>query len=356
MKTSIPFPRSAYRLCTALLLTVLNILPTLSDSLYLGGPYPFLPLTDSTVLTINNGETISIQIPGKSTHSINTTLLLTSPDTRQASSGLTFILTNTDLNTLSISLKYDSSKDQIYDNDKLILSLKTNEASFSIPLECTPSAFRAGSDAVFSLRTDPTSEPPSISIYGGREMQPLWQSGNEQPEVAKFLSYPSPPLTHFGIHAPLDSRLTVKRLSILTSSNDIDTLNLLSTEDIKAAVSASDASPYAGYWTLLDYDLDDAYLRPGGDYLLAFVPTDNNGYDIIYLEGATIKPDSWRSGRKKGTLYPTRLSGLYRVSWNDAEGLPLDKTATLQFNGTDMLTLTFPSLRSSLRFHRVPPP
>lgn len=341
-------------LCICTLLTTTSNL--YADNIYLGGPHAFSPLTDAKTLTIHAGDLPVLPLPAHTQHTLSLSMLISAPDTRKTTSGIGLALINEKSDTLSLTLRYLPGQDQIYDKDRLLITIAGQNSQHTATVDCTPSDFRVGEDAAFTLHTDPLSDPPSISLLcGRRQNHTLWHSDNSCPEITNFLTPSSPSLKSIGFSSLENSKINIKRINLVTPDAAPSSATPSSIEEIKNAIENTQDA-YAGFWTLLDYTLDDAYIRPGGNYLLAFLPTSDGCYDIIYLEGATINPGKWHMGDTKGTLTPTRLPGLYRLQWYDAERLSIDPGATLQFTGTDILTLTLPQLNSTIRFHRVPTP
>ncbi|MDE5774045.1 MAG: LysE family translocator [Muribaculaceae bacterium] len=110
-----------------------------------------------------------------------------------------------------------------------------------------------------------------------------------------------------------------------------------------------------GYWQLWDYDLDNDLLRCGGDYRVAIVKRDN-GYDILYLSGASTMASLWQPLMIKGELHNTPIEGVYDLTWYDATGSPMSHGLKAQRQDDDILTLHFPAQSSTLRLHRISAP
>lgn len=111
-----------------------------------------------------------------------------------------------------------------------------------------------------------------------------------------------------------------------------------------------------GYWHSFDHSLDDALLKRGGDYRLAIVKTPG-GYDILYLDGATVNADAWRPLMLKGRLEHTPTENIYDLIWYDADGAPLSHGLKAQRDAdTNIITLFFPAQNSQMRLHRASTP
>ncbi len=123
----------------------------------------------------------------------------------------------------------------------------------------------------------------------------------------------------------------------------------------------SSRDPVEGYWTYFDRVNDPVYARPGGQYTLAIVRSDTNAddtgatYDIIYISGAVTLGDSWHPMMLKGSLRPTIFQGHYDMEWIDStfSRINSDIHALLDSNNA-LLTLSFPLLKTTLRFSRIP--
>lgn len=107
-----------------------------------------------------------------------------------------------------------------------------------------------------------------------------------------------------------------------------------------------------GYWHPLDMALEERLLRLGGDYRFALVRSED-GYDLIYLEGARTAASRWRPGMVKAELRPSGTMGVWRTVWYDAEGLPLSRNVTAFPDSPSTLTLQFPYQNSTLRISRT---
>lgn len=115
---------------------------------------------------------------------------------------------------------------------------------------------------------------------------------------------------------------------------------------------ASSDDPQEGYWKYLDRDMEDNWLRLGGRYTLATVRSDD-GYDILYINGAQVKKSLWQSGMLKGHITKTIFSGNYNLTWIDATMEPIDKDAYATIENGVILTLDFPVFKSQVRFAKV---
>ena len=121
--------------------------------------------------------------------------------------------------------------------------------------------------------------------------------------------------------------------------------------------------PVEGYWTYFDRANDPVYARPGGQYTLAVVRNDTSydisgspaTYDILYISGAVTLGENWQPMMLKGSLRSTIFQGHYDMEWIDStfNRISSDIHASLDSNDA-LLTLSFPLLKTTLRFSRIP--
>ena len=148
------------------------------------------------------------------------------------------------------------------------------------------------------------------------------------------------------------ARVALER-AVLTIDNgkQVAATTLWSLDDLNQYLSAS-SDPVEGYWKYLDRDMEDKWLRLGGRYTIAIVRADD-GYDLIYIDGAQVKKSLWQPGMKKGHMTKTIFSGNYDASWIDATMEPIDKDVQATIENGVILTLNFPVYKSQLRFAKV---
>ncbi|MDE6279708.1 MAG: hypothetical protein K2M05_07015 [Paramuribaculum sp.] len=128
-----------------------------------------------------------------------------------------------------------------------------------------------------------------------------------------------------------------------------------SEDELRAVALSYPVSGVAGLWQYFDRDTDDRYLRTGGNYTLAVIPTlSANEYDIVYVSGAKVNSLKWLPGMLKGKLLGNGFINSWTLeavdaSFHDMEG---ENHASMTQDGA-ILTLTFPELKSTLRFRRL---
>lgn len=121
--------------------------------------------------------------------------------------------------------------------------------------------------------------------------------------------------------------------------------------DVRQSYFARSVDLMEGEWGIFDRMLEDKSLRPGGDYRLAVVRSDN-GYALVYLEGAVKNADKWTAGMLKGRLLDTGYDNIFDVEWLDPAACRLHGEIKAQFSKPDLLTLHFADHASTLRLRK----
>lgn len=109
-----------------------------------------------------------------------------------------------------------------------------------------------------------------------------------------------------------------------------------------------------GRWKYLDRELNATMADLGGKYGIEIRCIESDIFEIIYIDGASIKQEKWNSPRLKGILKSTQFQNNYDLIWYDANGNVLedDNNAQISEDGS-ILTLKFPIFKSQLRFSRL---
>ncbi len=160
-------------------------------------------------------------------------------------------------------------------------------------------------------------------------------------------------ISGIGIAAPQECKITIHSgrwthrppLSrTLTSSYDISDIDRLldNTHDV-----------IAGHYAIYSSALDNTRLGMGGDYRLAILPDDAEGYFVLYLDGAVTNASAWQPGMVKAHLTPTFYNGVYDVKWYDADGNPLQSGVKATVADDSTLRLIFPYQSSELTLRRI---
>lgn len=155
-----------------------------------------------------------------------------------------------------------------------------------------------------------------------------------------------------GYLVGLGARIALER-AVLTieSETQIDTTTRWTREALDEYL-ANSHDPIEGYWKYLDRDMQDEWLRLGGRYTIAVVRADD-GYDLIYIDGAQVKKSQWQTGMLKGHIVKTIFSGNYDATWIDATMEPIDKDVQATIENGVIMTLGFPVFKSQVRFAKV---
>ncbi len=121
-------------------------------------------------------------------------------------------------------------------------------------------------------------------------------------------------------------------------------------ETLKSYIDKS-SDPNEGIWSYFDRNTDPLRTKLGGDYVLATIKADN-GYDIVYLDGANEEKASWKPMRIKGHLIPATFAGVFDLVWFTPEGKRIDfeTSATI---ADDLLTISLPYWKSKVRYRRT---
>lgn len=107
---------------------------------------------------------------------------------------------------------------------------------------------------------------------------------------------------------------------------------------------------HCGIWTYFDEEVETRVAMKGGRYKLALLPSDNGGYDLIYLSGAEVEPYRWHPGALKGQLIPTPFANTFTLYWIDSAGKEIaDETPYASIEGA-IMTLVFPLQKAKFRF------
>lgn len=172
---------------------------------------------------------------------------------------------------------------------------------------------------VFTTTLDPSTLPGEVRVWSRGELTP----------------------------ASMSVETTLEPTSVLASG--------WTAERLAEYLAASD-DPVEGYWRYLDRENDPQYARPGGRYLLAAVKSGegDGSYDIIYIDGAETYRDQWQPMMLKGRLRPTIFLDHYDLEWTDSTFDTIDRDIHATVTDSSIMTLSFPLLKTTLRFSKMP--
>ena len=196
-------------------------------------------------------------------------------------------------------------------------------------------------DGMNTLCVDVDERTVRVSI-GKDELQQILEADVTRPEGAVAVGYLVGP----------GSRVAIER-AVLTIENEkqVAPTSMWTHEALDEYFSAT-SDPLEGYWKYLDRDMSDEWLRLGGRYTIAVVRADD-GYDMIYINGAQVKKSLWHEGMLKGHMTKTIFSGNYDATWIDATMEPIDNDVQATVENGVILTLNFPVYKSQVRFAKV---
>lgn len=124
-------------------------------------------------------------------------------------------------------------------------------------------------------------------------------------------------------------------------------------DDVRESYFRRSKDPMEGEWELFDHNLEENDLRLGGNYRLACV-NNEEGYDLIYIEGASKMHEKWTPGMTKASLIKTSFNNIYDVVWLDPAGLPVKGKIKAQLTSPGVLTFQFPDhSSSSIRLRKI---
>lgn len=196
-------------------------------------------------------------------------------------------------------------------------------------------------DELNTISIDVDERHVKVSV-GKNELQPVLEANANRPVGPVQVGYLVGP----------GASVSIER-AVLTIENEKQVIQSTSwTRDALDEYFSQSVDPIEGYWQYLDRDMQDEWLRLGGRYTLAVVGTDD-GYDLIYIDGAQVKKSMWQTGMKKGHMKKTIFTGNYDLNWIDATMEPIDQDANASVENGVILTLYFPTYKSQVRFAKV---
>lgn len=154
-----------------------------------------------------------------------------------------------------------------------------------------------------------------------------------------------------GVLSGAGADVRVERFVIKQERNPIDAVKTnWNKGDIEQYLLRSN-DVIEGYWQYLDRDIDERKIKLGGRYTLALVKNDD-GYDIVYIDGAEVLSGMWKTGFLKGKLRRTPFQDHYDMVWYDATFKPFNVDVYATVENASVLTFYFPIQKSSMRFYK----
>ena len=257
--------------------------------------------------------------------------------------GLVFDMDD-DGNYYAVLLSCDNSTpyDDITDQRSMQVTLVKSEGGSVVELASTSLTSGVSlEDGMNTICVDVTDGHVQVSI------------GKEEPQQVMEASIQRAVGTmHVGYLVGAGSRVSIER-AVLTIENEkqVATSTLWTLDALEEYLSNS-IDPVEGYWKYLDRDMEDKWLRLGGRYTLAVVRADD-GYDLIYIDGAQVKKSQWQACMLKGHITKTQFIGNYDLKWIDATMEPIDEDCYATIENGVILTLNFPIYKSQVRFAKT---
>lgn len=250
------------------------------------------------------------------------------------------LFTGTDI--LHLTLRHgNSSFGDILDRRQSLLSLRCGN---DLIFEKDVKSFESSSDVYNTLRMTIDKKNSTLSISGG---------GKKTEFIADYPLMEDLCVDSVAIWSR--GTLTISSLSIETLFSPQDFYATDWTEQTLREHLLHSDDPVEGFWKYLDRENDPLFARPGGRYLLAMVKnTVDEGYDIIYVSGAETRREQWHPMMRKGKLKPTIFVDHYDLEWVDSTFDTIDRDIHASVSEGAILTLSFPLLKTVMRFSRVP--
>lgn len=207
---------------------------------------------------------------------------------------------------------------------------------------------------IFTAVTDSHGGVNIWNVSAG-ENEIILSGGHTRQEHIFTLPLKSTGFSGFGFFAGAGGAVEITDIALSTQPQiHLKMTEFDTPEKILERLENSD-DPLEGIYVMFDRDLDESLLKPGGDYQIA-VMADEAGYEMIYLNGATINSHLWKTGMHKGFLKKTPFNDVFDAQWIDAEGRPLANGMKAQTGDGNTITLQFPYHSSSLRLRKIPGP
>lgn len=253
--------------------------------------------------------------------------------------------------TIKVQTQSDTS-DPIYSSPTLKFTLNQNENIIA------DRAFTAGFNVFEGLNAYRIRvKEGTLTMWGGNKDYELIMSSVKLDQHPKIVSFEVGPGGDIYVE-----HLSIRETGMMSLCNDSLSnveVEIPELEMLKKQLSSS-KDEKEGVWGLLDYNVEDKYLKLGGEYVVAIVKEENKNsskgdiYNIHYVSGASKYPDSWNYGALKGKLYSTVFPNIFNMEWLSAKGEKIQKNIKVEFDNRDML-VNIPEYSSSIRFRKINP-
>ena len=334
------------KICTSLLKLFLTVIFSLGS---IFSPWKIYAFSTServyfqTPFTIDDSVVSLVRGDRSDSPSISTTI-----DVRAAISGIgerrglapcywgLYLIAETD--TLTVTLRHGNSDfGDILDRRQSFISFyKGNVELKRLEVE----GFETSSDTYNTLRLNVDSQTRLLSVSGGgRRITDI--SDVELPFIPAEIKLWS------------KGELTVSSLALERRVSPQSSLATDWTVDALKEYFAASTDSTEGFWQYLDGENDPQYARLGGRYRLAIVKG-GDGYDIIYIDGAETLASQWKPMMLKGGLKTTIFENHYDLEWIDSTFESIRRDIHASVSDGAILTLSFPLLKTTLRFSKMP--
>lgn len=198
-----------------------------------------------------------------------------------------------------------------------------------------------------------TVEDNIISVKIGKDQ--LKEVLSYQPKESEIEVTTGIPNVRVGYFVGPGAMISIERTVLSFNDQHQSHIANLETQWTREALDrhfAVSKNPYEGYWTYLDRDMEDQWLKLGGRYTIALVETER-GYDVIYVDGAQVKKSLWHSGMKKAEMTQTIFTDNFTGKWFDSTFEPITDDVFVTFESGVILNFKFPVYKSQIRFSKV---
>lgn len=185
-----------------------------------------------------------------------------------------------------------------------------------------------------------------------------WEAGKARifvgnKELQHIFSLPMPSVDKGKCGILSNDNLTISSLVIETEPDKKLPLKTSWTIDSLNNHFRNSSDPMEGYWNYLDRENDERQAKLGGRYTIAIVK-DNDGYLLLYANGAEINRDNWHECMIKGRLISTIFTDHYDLVWIDAMMTPVSKDIHADVIDKVIISFEFPLYKTRLRFSKSP--
>ena len=197
----------------------------------------------------------------------------------------------------------------------------------------------------------PSDDSPIRLALEIDEGEAILRAGKTDLRPMASLPWHAASIDSIGLQIGQGCRLRLDDISLL-AEDEAPTVaipdSIADMESLTEYLAESD-DPSEGFWHLHDYDIDDDYIRLGGDYRLAMIANTEDGYDLLYISGAKTNPGLWHTLDLKARLTPVAGdSEAFDIIWIDASRHAISDNIKAR-RDTPGLAIDFPYCFSKIR-------